>query len=160
MRERKKESIDRFFNLNPHIRWGLMAFIAIVFAVALYPSLVVKKHQYAIGDVVQSDVKASQDFFIEDESATETYRKQAVDSILTVYDLNPKILTSTVDGLNEAFSLMQAAYKSERQKIEKESRSFNDPEMANQPVPVEPTDVPDLPMVSLAERMRAKKKSF
>ena len=160
MRDRKKKSIDRFFNLSPHIRWGLLVFIAIVFTVALYPSLVVKKHHYAIGDVVQSDVKASQDFFIEDEKATEAYRRQSVDNILTVYDLNPKILKSTVDGLNEAFSLMQAAYESERQKIEKESRPFTNPETASQPAPVEPADVPDLPMVSLAERMQAQKKLF
>ena len=160
MRERKKETIDRFFNLNPHIRWGLLVFIAIVFTVALYPSLVVQKHHYAIGDVVQSDVKASRDFFIEDEKATEVYRRQAVDNILTVYDLNPKILKSTVDGLTEAFSRMQAVYESERKKIEEESRPLTDPEMESQPAPVEPADVPDLPMVPLAERMQAQKNLF
>ena len=160
MRERKKETIDRFFNLSPHIRLGLLVVIAVVFTVALYPSLVVKKHHYAIGDVVQSDIKASQDFFIEDKSATEAYRRQAVDNILTVYDLNPKILKNTVDGLSEAFSLMQAAYERERQKIGEKSRSLTDSETASQPAPVEPADVPDLPMVPLAERMQAQKNLF
>ena len=160
MREQKKESIDRFFSLSPQIRWALMIVIAAIFTICLYPGLVVKKHNYAIGDVVKSDLKASEDFFIEDISATEAYRRQSVDQVLTVYDLNPKVLNEAVDGLNEAFRILQAAYEKESQRIESESPTLPEDTAEPEGAPLEPADVPDLPQVSLAERMRAHKSLF
>jgi putative nucleotidyltransferase with HDIG domain len=132
--------------------------IVVVFSVSLYPSLVIKKKRYAIGDVVQSDIKASDDFFIEDVKATEVHRRQAVDRVLTVYDLNPKILKGTVSGVNEAFDQLRLIYEEERQKLA--SLTQQPPPWTLDASPADPTDVPDLPQVPLAERVRAKKGLF
>ena len=81
IRDRKKKFITRFFSLNPHIRWALLVLIVVVFTTGLYPGLVIKKHHYTSGDVVKSDIKASEDFFIEDHAATEVHRRQAVERV-------------------------------------------------------------------------------
>ncbi|MBC2711054.1 MAG: HDIG domain-containing protein [Desulfosarcina sp.] len=160
IRDRKKKSIDRFFTLSPHIRWGLLLLIVAIFATGLYPSLVIKKHRYDIGDVVKADIKASEDFFIEDKAATEANRRQAADSVVTVYDLNPKILKGTVTRLNDAFDQLRLIYEHETRKMETESHTLPAPLSTTGEAPVEPADVPDLPQVPLEERMLANKSLF
>jgi putative nucleotidyltransferase with HDIG domain len=157
IRDRKKSTIDRIFSLNPHIRWALLALILVVFATALYPGLVIKKHRYDSGDVVKTDIKASEDFFIEDSGATQAHRRQAVDGVLPVYDLNPKILKGTVARLNDAFNQLRIIYETETKNSVTDSQSFPATPSTSDKAPVEPADVPDLPPVSLAERMLAKK---
>ncbi len=160
IRDRKKKSVNRFSSLSPHIRWVLLVLIVVIFTTGLYPELVFKKHRYEIGDVVQSDVKASEDFFIEDEAATETHRRHAVDSVITVYDLNPKILKGTVTRLMDAFDQLRLIYEQESKKLETELQTLPTPLSVSDGVPVEPADVPDLPQVPLAERMLTKKNLF
>ena len=157
IRDRKKKSVDRFFNLNPHIRWALLVLIVVVFTTGLYPSLVIKKHRYDIGDVVKTDIKATEDFIIEDLAATEALRRQAVDNVVPVYDLNPKILKGTVTRLNDAFEQLRLIYVRETKKLETELQTSAAPQSTSGEAPVKPADVPDLPQVPLAERMLAQK---
>ena len=159
-REPKKQSIARFFSLSPHIRWALLIIIVAVFTICLYPDLVIKQHNYAIGDVVKSDIKASDDFFIEDEAATASHRRQAVARVLTVYDLNPKILKGTVTRLNDAFDRLRSTYTRERQKLAAQTLASPTDQPVSGDVPVDPADVPDLPQVPIDERMRANKRLF
>jgi putative nucleotidyltransferase with HDIG domain len=160
IRDRKKKSIDRFFNLNPHIRWALLVLILAIFATGLYPGLVIKKHRYAVGDVAKTDIKAAEDFFIEDEAATEDNRRQAVDSVVTVYDLNPQILKGTVARLTDAFDQMRSLYEQETLKMETESQKLSGLQSTSGEAPVDPDGVPDLPLVPIEERMLAKKNQF
>ncbi len=157
IRDRKKKAINRFFSLNPHIRWALLVLILVVFTTGLYPGLVIKKHRYDSGDVVKTDIKASADFFIEDMAATEAHRRQSVDSVLPVYDLNPKILKGTVARLDDAFDQLRSIYETETKNLERNAKRFPPAPSAPDKALVEPADVPDLPQVSLAERMLAKK---
>ena len=157
IRDRKKKPISHFFSLNPHIRWALLVLILVVFTTGLYPGLVIKKHRYDSGDVVKTDIKSSVDFFIEDLAVTEVHRRQAVDSVLPVYDLNPKILKGTVARLNDAFDQLRSIYETETKNLERNTKRFPQALSASDRALVELTDVPDLPQVSLAERMLAKK---
>ena len=157
IRDRKKKSINHFFSLNPHIRWALLVLILVVFTTGLYPGLVIKKHRYDSGDVVKTDIKSSVDFFIEDLAVTEVHRRQAVDSVLPVYDLNPKILKGTVARLNDAFDQLRSIYETDTKNLERNTKRFPQALSASDRALVELTDVPDLPQVSLAERMLAKK---
>jgi cyclic-di-AMP phosphodiesterase PgpH len=160
IRDRKKKSIDLFFKASPLIRWVLLGLIVIIFTIGLYPSLVIKKHTYAIGDVVNNDIKASEDFFIEDKAATETHRRQAIDNVLTVYDLNPKILKGTVTRINDAFDRLRAIHDEEIKKLQMVPRSLPTPLSDSGSVPAEPDRVPDLSQISLTERMLTKKSDF
>lgn len=157
IRDRKKKSIDRFFRESPHVRWALLLLILGVFTIGLYPSLMVNKHHYEIGDVVKKDIKATDDFFIEDEVATEALRRQAVDNVVTVYDLNPKILKGTVTRLSDAFTRLRVIYNQEKDKLQSANATAAP---VSQAPSYDPADMPDLPRVPLKERMLASKGLF
>ena len=160
IRDRKIKAIHQYVTMSPQIRWGLLILIAFVFTIGLYPRLVVKKYRYAIGDVAQTDVKASEDFFIEDQDATETNRRQAVESVSAVYDLNPKILKSTIAHVNDAFEKMRIIYEQESKKL---TTALQIPPAGSSTVagaPTEPAEAPDLPQVPIEERLMAKKSLF
>jgi hypothetical protein len=129
--------------------------IVVVFTVGLYPSLVITQQRYAIGDVVKSDIKASEDFFIEDQAATDAHRRQAVANVVNVYDLNPKILRETVNGVNAAFNMLREVYAAQGRQLEVASQARTPDERLD-----DHDDIPDLPAVPLAERMQAKRNLF
>ncbi|MGA6927042.1 MAG: hypothetical protein WBY88_15235, partial [Desulfosarcina sp.] len=160
IRDRKKKSIDHYFNMSPHVRWILLVMIVAIFATGLYPNLIIRKHRYAIGDVAATDIKASKDFFIEDKTATEANRRQAADDVWTVYDINPKILQGSVDRIEEAFGRLRELYEKESRKLGLSARMPPDDIPTAAEAPVGPADVPDLPTVSLEERMLAGKNRF
>jgi membrane-associated HD superfamily phosphohydrolase len=82
--EKSRESINKLLENNTRIRWGILVLSTILFIIILYPNLVITKHRYKVGDVVERDIKASRDFFIEDQAATEKKRQQAVADVPTV----------------------------------------------------------------------------
>jgi hypothetical protein len=60
--EKSRESINKLLENNTRIRWGILVLSAILFIIILYPSLVITKHRYNVGDVVERDIKAAKDF--------------------------------------------------------------------------------------------------
>ena len=159
IRDRKQKSIDRFFTISPHIRWALLILLLCIFAVALYPSMIINRHHYALGDVVTSDIKAPESFFFEDEAATEANRRQAVDNVIPVYDLNPKILKGTVDRINDAFQRLQAIYEQEQKTLPPSAPALLLPSSPEQTAPAA-KPLADAPQVPLEERLLASKPLF
>jgi membrane-associated HD superfamily phosphohydrolase len=161
IRDRKKKAIRPLFQPEPAYPMGTAGAdrCHCFYHRPLPGTLSSKNTAMNSGDVVKTDIKASEDFFIEDRAATEVNRRQAVDSVLIpVYDLNPKILKGTVSRLNDAFDQLRSMYEKETKNLETESQAFPPPLSASDTDRlVEPTDVPDLPQVPLAERMLAKK---
>jgi len=102
--ESKHKSLDKFFSLSDHFKWILMILVTGVFMVIIYPNLVATRHAYQLGDVAEKDIKAPQDFFIEDQDATAAKRKQAVNQVLTVYDHDTTVLGHLVEHVNQAFT--------------------------------------------------------
>ena len=83
--------------------------LTILFSLILFPSLVITKHQYNLGDVAERDIKSPKDFFIEDQSATELNRKLAEEKVPTVYDYDPELGTKIALTVAEIFAQMRAA---------------------------------------------------
>ena len=160
IRDRKKKSSNGNFARGPYIRWVLLILILFIFGIGLYPRLGANLHHYEVGDVVKSDIKATENFFIEDEAATEAHRRQAVDNVLTVYDLNPKVLKGTVKRLNDAFEKLRAIYIEEKQKLQTDPLEAMSVDPQTLTAPIDPIDVPDLPQVPLTDRMMAKRSIF
>jgi len=104
MVEKGMASFNWLLDNNIRIRWGLLILSTILFIIILYPSLVITKHQYGLGDVVDRDIKASEDFFIEDQAATEKNRQQAVAAVLTVYDFDANLANKLKNNVEHAFS--------------------------------------------------------
>lgn len=93
----------RALPLGAHVHWLMLAMVVAIFIFMLYPSLVVQRYQYGLGDIAERDIKAPQDFFIEDKSATRSSGEQAVEAILTVYDYDPRILRQISGNVRKAF---------------------------------------------------------
>lgn len=115
----KKKSIDTFFELTRYFHWLLLALVTVVFLVILYPHLVVKHHDYRLGDVAEKDIKASHDFFIEDHEATLARRRQAAMDVLTVYDHDTTLLPVLAKRVTQAFAEVAAVFeKAEADRLE------------------------------------------
>lgn len=102
-KKRRKSILKNILNTGDHFRWYVLIVVTLLFTLFLYPNLVLKKHQYNLGDVAESDIKATKDFFIEDTNATETRRRQVVESILTVYDYDSKLENRIIQQMQSAF---------------------------------------------------------
>ena len=126
--EHGKESINRFLDNNIRIRWGILVLSTILFIVILYPSLVITKHRYNLGDVVERDIKAPKDFFIEDEAATDKNRQQAIAEVLTVYDYDANLANALQRKVEQAFDDVQTIIES--------SKNLTRSELINQSAPV------------------------
>lgn len=157
---RKKRPLMTLLSASPHIRWVLLLSIVATFATAIYPSVVVKKHRYQIGDVVKSDIKAAEEFFIEDQAATDVQRRQAAAGVITVYDFNPTIQKTTLTRLNDAFDQLQAVYTDAAENLEKQLQALPTSPSQSSQTGVTPAEAPDLPPLSLAERLQPSKSLF
>ncbi|MEA3429271.1 MAG: HD family phosphohydrolase, partial [Thermodesulfobacteriota bacterium] len=109
--EKSKESINRLLVSSNYVRWSILIGVAVIFSIILYPSLVITEHSYKTGDVVDRDIKAPRDFFIEDEAATEVKRKLAVEKILTVYDHDKLLASRLTAHVQQAFADLRSVFE-------------------------------------------------
>jgi len=70
-------------------RWYILLGFSIIVSVLLYPDFTPTPQIYRPGDVADRDIKAVQDFLVENEELTEKSRRQAVKELLPVYDFDP-----------------------------------------------------------------------
>ena len=148
--EKGRESINKLLDNNTRIRWGILVLSAILFIIILYPSLVITKHRYNLGDVVERDIKAARDFFIEDQAATEKKRQQAVADVLTVYDFDANLAKTLKRNVEQAFGDLISVIEQYQNDLLKEL------EIQSEPEPIEPQD----PKPSLQELIREKQEHF
>jgi membrane-associated HD superfamily phosphohydrolase len=116
-----KKAISNYFDASNRMRWGILTVTIVIFTLLLYPNLVITKHQYNLGDVAERDIKAPKNFFIEDKSATEKKRQQAMSDVLTVYDYDADLATTISQNVNQAFAGLRAVIEAERSIIDQDS---------------------------------------
>ena len=121
--EKSKEPINKFLESNTQIRWAILVLATTLFIIILYPSLVITKHPYNLGDVVERDIKAPKDFFIEDQAATDKNRQQAIAEVLTVYDHDPNLANVLKRKVEQAFGDLRTVIESSR-KIERQEMEY------------------------------------
>jgi len=107
----KKSKFFSGFNTVHLMRWGILLILTAIFAVILYPSLVIKEHTYQLGEVADRNIKAPNDFFIEDRQATDEKRQDAVRNIRTVYDFDKRPAGRLVENINRAFEMLKKIYE-------------------------------------------------
>jgi putative nucleotidyltransferase with HDIG domain len=108
-KEKNKESGGKNFDSDRRFRWGILCCVTILFSIILFPSLVVTRHQYNLGDVAERDIKSPRDFFIEDKAATESNRQKAVENVQTVYDYDSGLAERLTRKVDEVFATMRNA---------------------------------------------------
>jgi len=102
--ELQKKTLNRFLGDGKGFSWFLLISVSIAFTLILYPNLGLKRYTYRLGDVAKRDIKAPFDFLIEDVDGTVANRKQAVESILTVYDHDTTMVVDITNRIHGAFS--------------------------------------------------------
>lgn len=106
--DRQKRSLEGYHRLNEYFKWLMLGIITMTVIVILYPSLIVRQQSYLLGDVVERDFKAPQDFLVEDRKSTERNIQKAVATIRTVYDHDTTLAQDLSNDVSKAFKSMQA----------------------------------------------------
>jgi len=107
-KEKNKEPVGNILNSDWRFRWAILFSLTILFSLILFPSLVITKHQYNLGDVAERDIKSPRDFFIEDLAATELNRQLAEEKVPTVYDYDAELGTKIALNVEDIFAQMRA----------------------------------------------------
>jgi hypothetical protein len=100
--------------------------------------------------VVERDIKAPRDFFIEDQAATDKKRQQAVADVLTVYDFDANLANTLKRNVEQAFGELKSVIEQYPNSPYAESETQSGAE----------TIVPRDPKPSLQELIRQKQEQF
>ncbi len=144
--ELKTKIKTKIGDYDSRLRWILLLSVVIIFTIILYPSLVIQKNSYKIGDVVTNDLKASKDFFCEDSFATAANRKQAVEAVLTVYDYDPQFSRKMLQRIRQAFNDLNKILARE---VQKQQENFD-----GNSKPVSGSQITDNPELSLTKKIQ------
>jgi putative nucleotidyltransferase with HDIG domain len=69
--------------------WIIIVVLSLIISVFLFPNILNRPKAYRIGDVAESDIKASDDILVENETLTAKNREEAVKQVPYVYDFDP-----------------------------------------------------------------------
>jgi len=161
MKKIEDKPIISFFNSSKLVRWIILAVVMIIFAIVLYPNLLVTEHSYKIGEVADRDVKALRDFFIVNDEATENARKEAEDKILTVYDQDVSLLPNLSQQVRQSFEEIRKLFEIEKEKKRREAEAASEQEQhkLSEPAPA-PQTVSSPDPQSLHDRILSMKGDF
>jgi putative nucleotidyltransferase with HDIG domain len=103
--------------------------LSAVIAVLIAPQLIVPKYNYRPGDISKQNIRAPQDFSVEDSESTGKRKTAKAESVLSVYDFNSraedelgKIIASAFSAMRE--NLEKLPKKKQKALPEKEKNKF------------------------------------
>lgn len=107
----KKPSLVAY--LKNYSLYRLLMGILLCSAIALLisPQLTVSTYNYKLGDISRHNIRAPQDFTVEDTLSTEKRRLESEQAVLSVYDLNSKAEEEMEKRVTTAFAKMREAFK-------------------------------------------------
>ncbi|MBF0226536.1 MAG: HDIG domain-containing protein [Desulfobacterales bacterium] len=120
---KKKESVKIFLGNSDFLIFSIFLLVTLIFVSFLYPDLIIKRDNYIEGDVATKDIKASQEILVHDKEATEEKSKQAIDTVLTVYDFDDSMSKTVISRINLAFDEIRGVIRVEKLKIKKDVAS-------------------------------------
>lgn len=97
---------------NAAIAIGIIALVAIISTLIFYPRLSIFKTPYTIGDISNENIKAPENFFIEDHDATIEKKQAAVNNVLTVYDYDRSLENIYEKKIIQAFAIPRTVINS------------------------------------------------
>ncbi|MBW1678836.1 MAG: HDIG domain-containing protein, partial [Deltaproteobacteria bacterium] len=98
--------------INPHTtqKWAIFFFLSVILSLVISSRIPSLTYKYALNQVASLDIKAPQDFLVEDKPSTLNKRKKAIDNIRAVYDLDLNILNEIERKIEHAFKTMGEYY--------------------------------------------------
>ncbi|MBF0574305.1 MAG: hypothetical protein HQK69_11215, partial [Desulfamplus sp.] len=115
--------IKSLITTQPFLLWGILVGITLFSTLVLYPDRDKINYDYNIGDVAERDIKASRDFFIEDEAATLLNKQQVADSFQSIYDYDPNMASQLSDKLDQAFAIPRKIFNTAESNSDKQLNS-------------------------------------
>ncbi len=95
---------------NPDLHRALIGMVMSAIIALLIPSqLTVTSRTYQLGDISRENIRAPEDFAIEDQMATEKLRQEKRAAVLSVYDFNSKADADIENRIATAFATMREA---------------------------------------------------
>ncbi len=104
-------SLKKRFSSNFWILSGILLTITIISTLILSPRLVVMHTPYKIGDIADKNIKATTDFFVEDNNATTQQQEIARNNVLTVYDYDKSLPDTLKQEIHSAFELPRSIFE-------------------------------------------------
>lgn len=75
--------------------------------ILIVPQLTVPQYHYKLGDIAKQDIRAPQDFSVEDTESTEKRKLEKAESVLSVYDFNSRAEEDIAKRILQAFALLR-----------------------------------------------------
>ncbi|MGM0642508.1 MAG: HD family phosphohydrolase [Thermodesulfobacteriota bacterium] len=105
-KNKKKESaLNSFLSTRPAVLWGILIVVTLTFTLVFYPGRDDLDFDYEIGDVANRNIKAPNDFFVEDKEATLQKKKQVKESVKMVYDWDSKLKDDILSRITQSFKI-------------------------------------------------------
>ena len=105
------ESVVRRFS-NPQTarrnRFILLVITALILTFLILPSQHFSDVSYKAGDIATSDIRAPQDYLVEDHALTEQRRKEAGSNAPVIYNLSDRVPTYLAGKLEQALAAIHA----------------------------------------------------
>ena len=106
------DTVDRRFS-NPETakrnRLLLLVMTAVLLTLLLMPSQHLTTARYKAGEIAASDIRATQDYLLEDQVLTRQRREEAASSAPIVYIYSDNVARSIVDGVGRTFAAIRSA---------------------------------------------------
>lgn len=106
LKQKEGSSFSEVFSSSTCIRLSLLISVAIILVISLHPNPIKTKHVYKIGDIAVKNVKASKDFFVEDQNATKIKLATAIGEVLSVYDNDVQVALNLSLKIKRAFEFL------------------------------------------------------
>jgi len=115
------DSVVRRFS-NPRTarrnRCILLAITALILTFLILPSQHFSSFSFKAGDIATSDIRATQDYLVEDHALTEQRRKEAGTNAPVIYNLSDRVPTYLVGKLEQTLSATHQGQPGSRKTIE------------------------------------------
>ena len=134
----------------------VLALVAVLITLLIYPSLVVSSRTYKVGDIAAKNIKAPRDLFIKDTEATEENRRKAAEAVLTVYDRDEAMRDAIIQRLHTAFAGSRKIISDHAKALEEAAKTIQ----AQEPAGAEPTQAVRPAIRPLADLLAENKAVF
>jgi cyclic-di-AMP phosphodiesterase PgpH len=108
--ESRLDECKTFFLTSPYVLWMILVIITIAFAIAHYPAPENRTYAFKIGDVAKRDIKAPQNFLIEDKTATQQKKIEAREAVKAVYDYDEQFLGKIFANIDSAMQISEELF--------------------------------------------------
>jgi putative nucleotidyltransferase with HDIG domain len=105
-------------------RFILLISTALILTILILPSQHFSTIVYKAGDIATSDIRATQDYLVEDHALTEQRRKEAGSNAPVIYNLSDRAPTYIVGKLEQALTTIRAERTSKKPKTTEEWRKI------------------------------------